>query len=89
MQGKGQNTGKFIYTDLGKCLASGKDKSAYTEVQGMRAKAPTTLAIEPKPAVVSQLQPDKGKQSGDGEAPLVGLKDVQILTFPQWGLRVS
>lgn len=53
----------------------------------MWARSPTSLAMEYKPAVVSQLQPAKGKQGGNGEAPVVDLKDAQILTLPQWGLE--
>ena len=51
--------------------------------QEMQARVPIASAIELKPAVVSQLGPDRGKQGGDGEAPLESLKDVQILTHPQ------
>lgn len=40
-----------------------------------------TSAMKPGLVVVSQLQPDKGKQGSDGETPLVGLEDVQILTL--------
>ena len=53
----------------------------------MSRRAPTTPVMKPSLAVVSQLQPDKGKQGSDGEVPLVGLKDVQILTLLQWDLE--